>query len=78
MPATLGRQVQRSHWVALAAVEGVRKQGREIWLDIAGGGRVPVSAALKSEVQAWLDGRDKARPVALRDLPDRPAQDKVA
>jgi hypothetical protein len=55
MPAGLGRQVQRSHWVSLAAVEGVRRKGREMWLQVADGALVPVSTASRAEVQAWLE-----------------------
>ena len=61
MPTGIGRQVQRSHWVALAAVEGVKKQGRDLVLQLACGALVPVSSAMKAEVQAWLDdNKDQA------------------
>lgn len=66
MPAALGRQVQRSHWVALHGIDGARKQGRELWLQMCCGGLVPVSAALKAEVQAWLDAQGKVGGSALR------------
>lgn len=78
MPAGLGRQVQRSHWVALAGVEGLRKQGRELWLQMACGALVPVSAAMKAEVQAWLDAGGRANRPALRDGTGRRAGGKVA
>jgi hypothetical protein len=60
MPAGLGRQVQRSHWVATSGIEGVRKQGREVWLQMACGALVPVSAAMKSEIMNWLEATGKA------------------
>ncbi len=63
MPRDLGRQVQRSHWVSLAAVEGIRRQGRELWLQVVCGAQVPVSTAMRSAVQAWLDANDKLVPV---------------
>jgi hypothetical protein len=65
MPAGIGRQVQRSHWVARSAVEGVKRQGRDLLLQLACGALVPVSSAMKAEVQAWLDGKQMAgRPVS--------------
>lgn len=70
MPAGLGLQVQRSHWVSLGAVEGVRRKGREMWLQVACGALVPVSTALRAEVQAWLEAAGKMgaspRNMALR------------
>lgn len=62
IPDGLGRQVQRSHWVALDAVEGMRRKGREIVLQTVCGALVPVSAAQRSEVQAWLEAQGKALP----------------
>ncbi|NBE09251.1 LytTR family DNA-binding domain-containing protein [Paragemmobacter ruber] len=54
MPVDKGRQVQRSHWVSRAAVVAVHRKGRDIWLQVTCGAQVPVSAALRSEVLAWL------------------------
>ena len=54
MPAELGRQVQRSHWVARRAVAGVHRKGRDLWLHLTCGAQVPVSATLRSDVQSWL------------------------
>jgi hypothetical protein len=59
MPADLGRQVQRSHWVSVVAVEGVKHKGREMWLQVACGALVPVSTAMRAEVQAWLEAAGK-------------------
>ncbi len=70
MPAALGRQVQRSHWVSLAAVDRVRRQGREVYLQLTCGALVPVSVALRADVQAWLEAGGKLagspRGMALR------------
>lgn len=66
MPAQFGRQVQRSHWVALAAVEGTRKTGRELWLRVVCGAWIPVSAALRTDVLGWLEAGGKADPGGQR------------
>lgn len=73
MPPMLGRQVQRSHWVALDAIEGVKRQGRDVWLHMACGALVPVSAAQKSEVLGWLALQGKVGRAALRETPSRRA-----
>ena len=67
MPVGLGRQVQRSHWVSLGAVEGVKRKGREMWLQVSCGALVPVSSALRADVQAWLEaaGKTVASPSTL-------------
>jgi DNA-binding LytR/AlgR family response regulator len=78
MPKSMGRQVQRSHWVALAGVEGVKRQGRELVLQMACGALVPVSAALKSEVQAWLASQGKAGRPALADASARRTGGRVS
>jgi DNA-binding LytR/AlgR family response regulator len=66
MPKHLGLQVQRSHWVARAAVEGFHRRGRDLWLQVACGASVPVSAAQKVAVQAWLQGQGRQVPVMRR------------
>lgn len=78
MPPALGRQVQRSHWVAATGVEGVKKQGRDIWLQMACGASVPVSAAMKSEVQSWLHAIGKVGRSPMRDVPGQGVGGKVA
>lgn len=51
-----GRQVHRSWWVALLAVEDVRREGRNVRLVLPGGLEAPVSRAQVSELKdaGWL------------------------
>lgn len=49
-----GLQVHRSHWVALAAVEGAVREGTRLFLTVQGGQRLPVSKAHRAKVEDWL------------------------
>lgn len=62
MPEGMGRQVQRSHWVSRAAVERFYRKGRDFWLKVSCGAEIPVSAAQKAQVQAWLELQAKPLP----------------
>jgi len=43
LPQSTGRQVHRSWWVASEAVEGYKRDGRDIKLKLTNGLEVPVS-----------------------------------
>lgn len=58
IPAPLGRQVHRSHWVAAAALRGWSLSGRVIALYLADGTTVPVAKTRRGEVRAWLESLD--------------------
>lgn len=57
LPADMGIQCHRSHWVALNAVERFRKTGRQGQLLMTDGGQVPVSRSCVSLVEASLAAR---------------------
>lgn len=54
IPADLGRQVHRSHWVAASALRGWSAVGREITLQLTNGQTVPVAITRRREVRDWL------------------------
>lgn len=58
VPAALGQQVHRSHWVAAAALRGWTISGRDITLYLADGETVPVAKTRRGEVRAWLQSLD--------------------
>jgi hypothetical protein len=47
-----GAQVHRSHWVARAAVAGVRRSGTRLVLDLVDGSSVPVSRGYRDRAEA--------------------------
>ena len=49
---TLGLQVHRSHWVALAAVASVRRQGDGAVITLQDGGEIPVSRRYMPDIRA--------------------------
>lgn len=55
IPAPLGRQVHRSHWVAATALRGWGLSGRDIVLYLADGATVPVAKTRRAEVRAWIE-----------------------
>lgn len=64
IPAAMGRQVHRSHWVAQRAITSWRAEGRDITLYLAQGQAVPVAVTRRREVRDWLRALD---------LPEGPA-----
>lgn len=54
LPAELGMQVHRSHWVAYAAVNALFREGGRQFLSLRDGTRVPVSRKFASAVRVWL------------------------
>lgn len=63
MPATQGLRVHRSHWVAKAAIQTVRREGRDLLVILRSGDAVPVSAAYQGAVRDW-QRRQEADPEA--------------
>ncbi len=49
-----GLQIHRSHWVALAAVQGVEREGPRLFVRVSGGQRLPVSKAHRAKVEERL------------------------
>lgn len=49
-----GLQIHRSHWVALAAVQGVEREGPRLFVHVSGGQRLPVSKAHRAKVEERL------------------------
>lgn len=49
-----GLQIHRSHWVALAAVQGVERDGPRLFVLVSGGQRLPVSKAHRAKVEERL------------------------
>ncbi|TCO72990.1 LytTR family transcriptional regulator [Rhodovulum euryhalinum] len=63
-----GMRVHRSHWVALAAVTGARRDNGRLFLTLRDGSEVPVSRRYRDAVEAsgHVPGASEARPPALR------------
>jgi hypothetical protein len=61
-----GAVVRRGHWVAAAAVESIRREGRGWVLDLKGGRRVRVASSTVPELRArgWLSNDGAARTLA--------------
>lgn len=53
--AAEGLQVHRSHWVALAAVRGLRRINGRLFLDMADGAEIPVSRSFAPAVRERLE-----------------------
>jgi DNA-binding LytR/AlgR family response regulator len=47
-----GLQIHRSHWVALEAVEGVKRRDGKLFLEMADGALLPVSRGARGRVKA--------------------------
>ncbi len=47
-----GQRVHRSHWVATGAVSGYRREGARGLVELIDGSKVPVSRAMRAEVEA--------------------------
>lgn len=65
LPESVGVQLSRSEWVALAVLRGVRKDGREMFADLQDGTSLRVANSRQKLVQSLLDlrvedGRTKA------------------
>lgn len=54
MPSRLGLRVHRSHWVARRVIGRLVRSGRDMWIVLACGTRVPVGTSLQDGVQDWL------------------------
>lgn len=72
LPAELGRQVHRSHWVAASAVQRARRSGRDVVIETLDGARVPVASTQYGRLRDWLAqasadfARDGVRPAGRR------------
>ncbi len=54
LPDGMGRQVHRSHWVAIPALAAWQSAGREITLHLTNGQQVPVAVTRRRELRNWL------------------------
>lgn len=55
LPERLGVRVSRSDWVAAAAAQGIRREGREMFVDLRDGTSVRVANSRQKVVAAVLD-----------------------
>lgn len=55
LPESLGVRVSRSDWVALRAVRALRREGRDLYLDLMDGATVKVANARQKVVLSLLD-----------------------
>lgn len=56
LPATIGRRVHRSYWVATAAVTGFRTDKAGAHLVLTDGRTIPVARQRMAETRAWAQG----------------------
>ena len=54
LPADMGRQVHRSHWVACRAVLRTRRSGRYVMIETIDGAQVPIASTKFGALRAWL------------------------
>ena len=64
MPADVGRQIHRSHWVAERAITGYRRVRRDILVTLQDGGEVKVAIPRHQEILSWLQDVLGQRPKA--------------
>jgi hypothetical protein len=61
LPPKLGLQLSRSEWVGAVAVAGLRKDGRELLVELVDGATVRVAQSRKKVVTEWMRARGQGR-----------------
>lgn len=57
LPPNLGLQLSRSEWVGAVAVAGLRKDGRDLLVELVDGATVRVAQSRKKVVTEWMQAR---------------------